>query len=241
MTLLKPVRQKTISDQVFEQLKELIFRGRLKPGDQLVPEREMAESMKVSRTTVRNAISRLAAIGLVEHTQGRGTFVAVPDPEHQNPFAAAMASQNATIFDLLELRIGLECHAAAFAAERADARDIHNLNQCMKSMKKEILAGRLGTSDDAAFHMTVACAAKNPLHIQVMKSFHDHLFYGIMESLKFLYEDKKNMDVILNHHQSIIDAIVIRDRHKAFEAMQEHIDYVIEFFREREKSSDHIQ
>ena len=116
MTLLKPVRQQKISDQVFEQLKELIFRGRLKPGDQLMPEREMATSMNVSRTTIRNAISRLVTMHLVEHKQGKGTFVAKPDPKKGNPFAAAMSNPNASIYDLLEVRMGLECIAASLAA-----------------------------------------------------------------------------------------------------------------------------
>ncbi|MEN8210920.1 MAG: FadR/GntR family transcriptional regulator [Thermodesulfobacteriota bacterium] len=235
MNLLKPVRQQKISDQVFEQLKELIFRGKLKPGDKLIPEREMADSMNVSRTTIRNAISRLVAIGLVEHTQGKGTFVTVSASETSNPFAAAMAAQNATIYDLLEVRMGLECVAAALAAKRADEEDINALKQSIGEMEKEILAGRLGTEADTSFHMAIAYATKNPLHIQVMKTFYDYLFHGIMESLKFLYEDKNNIQLILNQHTTIIEAIINRDPDKAFTAMQKHIEYVKNFFKNREK------
>ena len=137
MTLLKPVRQQKISDQVFEQLKELIFRGRLKPGDQLMPEREMATSMNVSRTTIRNAISRLVTMHLVEHKQGKGTFVAKPDPKKGNPFAAAMSNPNASIYDLLEVRMGLECIAASLAAKRADTSDITAMRQSFHEMEKK--------------------------------------------------------------------------------------------------------
>lgn len=86
MVSLKPVRQEKISDQVFEQLKELICRGKLKPGDKLLTERDMANCMDVSRTTIRNAIGRLVTLQLVEHKQRKGTFVAIPDPKTGNPF-----------------------------------------------------------------------------------------------------------------------------------------------------------
>ncbi len=235
MNLLKPVRQKKISDQVFEQLKELIFRGKLKPGDRLMPEREMAESMNVSRTTIRNAVSRLVAMGLVKNTQGKGTYITVSASERNNPFAAAMAAQNANIYDLLEVRMGLECVAASLAAKRADGEDINALEQSIEEMKKEILAGRLGTEADTSFHMAVSYATKNPLQIQVMKTFYDYLFHGIMESLKCLYEDKNNISLILNQHAAIAEAIIERDPDKAFKAMQRHIDFVKEFFKNRDK------
>ena len=107
MPILKPVRPQKISDQVFEQLRELIFRGKLKPGDKLMPERDMAGTMNVSRTSVRDAIGRLVTMELVEQKQGKGTFVAVPNPRKGNPFATAMKAQGATIYDLLEVRMGL--------------------------------------------------------------------------------------------------------------------------------------
>lgn len=235
MALLKPVRQQKISDQVFEQLKELIFRGKLKPGDQLMPERDMAESMNVSRTTIRNAINRLVTMHLVEHKQGKGTFVAVPNPKKGNPFAVAMNAQDASIYDLLEVRMGLECIAAALAAERADAPDIHAIEQSILEMGEKVASGRLGSRADVSFHMAIAYATKNPLHIQVMKTFYDYLSHGIIESLQFLYEDPENTDVILNHHKDILSAIINRDPDKAYKSMQNHIEYVKMFFKERKK------
>lgn len=234
MGLLKPVKQKKISDQVFEQLKELIFRGKLRPGDKLLTERDMADSMGVSRTTIRNAIGRLVTLGLVEHQQGKGTFVSIPDPKKGNPFALAMNSQDPTIYDLLEVRMGLECVAAALAAERADSKDISDMKHSIEKMKIKVLAGRLGTEEDTSFHMAVAYATKNPLHIQIMKNFYDYLIHGIMKSLKSLYEEPKNIQVILNQHQSIMDAIMNRNPDKAYKSMQEHIYYVKKFFQKKE-------
>jgi len=72
MTLsLNPIKLKLVADQVFDQLRELIFRGQLKPGEKLMPERELSAALGVSRPTLRSAIHRLVAMGLVEHRQGQ--------------------------------------------------------------------------------------------------------------------------------------------------------------------------
>lgn len=236
MSILTPVRQQKVSDQVFEQLKELIFRGKLKPGGKLLPEREMALSMGVSRTTVRNALSRLVTMGLVEHKQGKGTFIRIPNPGENNPFAIAMNNQKPSIFDLLEVRMGLECVAAALAAQRADADDIRAIQQSIAKMKTKVEAGHLGTRADSSFHMAIAYATKNPLHIQVMKNFYDYLIHGITEGLKSLYEDPANIQRIFGQHARIMNAIINRDPESAHEAMQQHIDFVKTFFKRRESA-----
>ncbi|NOX33482.1 MAG: FadR family transcriptional regulator, partial [Deltaproteobacteria bacterium] len=110
---IKPIKPKRISDQVFDQIRELIFRGKLKPGEKLMTERELAQAMDVSRTTIRDAIQRLAAMGLIVQKQGQGTFVKTYDPGLENPLAKAIEAQNASIEDLLEVRMGLECNAAS--------------------------------------------------------------------------------------------------------------------------------
>ncbi|MBW2682970.1 MAG: FadR family transcriptional regulator, partial [Deltaproteobacteria bacterium] len=129
---LKPIKPKRISDQVFEQIRELIYKGDFKPGQQILPERELAVSMAVSRTSVRNAINKLVTMGLLEHRQGQGTFVSSPDNRKGNPLAAAMATEDATLDDLLEVRLGLECNAALLAAQRATETD---LNAMLKTIE----------------------------------------------------------------------------------------------------------
>jgi len=128
-TPLKPVKPRRISDQVFDQLKELIVRGQLKPGEQLMPERELAETLGVSRTTVRDAISKLVVMGYLEHRQGQGTFVRKPTLTNGNLLAEAMRFEDATLKDLLEFRKGLECNAAAVGAHRAMDDDIDMLRK----------------------------------------------------------------------------------------------------------------
>lgn len=230
---LQPIRPKKISDQVFDQIRESIFRGQLKPGEQVLPERELSEALGVSRTTVRNAINKLVVLGLLEHKQGQGTFVRAPDTRQGNPLAAAMEVQDATIHDLLEVRMGLECNAAALAAVRAVKEDLRFMDASLAEMRAEVGSGRLGTEADTAFHMALAYATKNPVHVFLMKNFYDFLFVGIKKNLSHLYEDPRNIEEILRQHGTVIAAIKKRDPQEATEAMRRHIKYVQDFFRNR--------
>lgn len=231
---IKPIKPKRISDQVFDQIRELIYRGKLKPGEKLMTERELAQAMNVSRTTVRDAIQRLVAMGLIVQKQGQGTFVKAMDDTLENPLAKAMEAQDASLEDLLEVRMGLECNAAALAAQRADETDITSLIQSIDEMQTEVDSGRLGTEADTAFHMAIAYAAKNPLHILIMRNFYDYLFHGIRENLACLYEDPKNIQEILKQHRTILDSIKARDPYKAYQSMNAHITFVKDFFKNRE-------
>ena len=155
--MLKPIRPKRISDQVFEQLKDHIFRGHFKPGQQLMPERELAQILGVSRPTVREAINKLVNIGLIEQRQGQGTFVTSPaDSVVKNPLAAVVDGQDITLMDLLEVRLGLECNAATMAAQRATDEDIQDLEKTLVEMIEDIKKGGLGTHCDVSFHMAIS-------------------------------------------------------------------------------------
>ena len=236
MTLpIKPIKPKRISDQVFDQIRELIYRGTLKPGEKLMTERDLAQAMKVSRTTIRDAVQRLAAMGLIVQKQGHGTFVKPVGTDLESPLAKAMETQNASLTDLLEVRMGLECNAAALAARRADETDITAMVQSIDEMQTEIESGRLGTEADTAFHMAIAYAAKNPLHILIMRNFYDYLFHGIGENLAGLYEDPQNIQKILFQHKNILESIKARDPYKSTTAMNEHINFVLDFFKNREQ------
>ncbi len=233
---LKPIKPQRISDQVFEQLRELIFRGDLQPGEKMMPERELAVAMDVSRTTVRDAINKLVAMGLIEQKQGQGTFVSPPDNRNTSFLAEAMKSQNATLVDLLEVRMGLECNTAALAARRATEEDLQIMEAHINAMDADVKSGGLGSQDDVAFHMSITYASKNPVQVFVMKRFYDFLFLGIKENLQYLYEEPENIQSIIIQHKQIFKAIQARSPEDAFQAMRNHIRFVMDFFRNRDNS-----
>ena len=232
MVELKPIKVKRASDQVFEQLRDLIFRGELKPGEQLVPERELAQVFGVSRPTVREAINKLVTMGLVEHRQGQGTFVRSHDATREhNPLAAIVDRRETSLEDLLEVRMGLEAQSALLAAQRANPEDIQRLEETLAAMEAEHVEGRLGIEDDVAFHMGLAYATQNPVQVYIMRSFHDLLHFGIEENLRHLWEDPANLPIIRQQHQRIIQAIKDHDPEGAYEAMKAHITFVLEYVR----------
>ena len=231
---LKSIKPTRISDQVFEQLRELIFRGHLKPGEKLMSERDLAKQLGVSRPTIRNALSRLVYSGILEHRQGKGTFVRARYSKTSNPMAIAMGAPESSLKDLLEVRIGLECNAASLAAQRADDEDIRVLENCIKDIQDEILLGRLGAEADVSFHMAISYATKNPAQIHLMRNFYEFLFLGIEESLLHLYEESTQIEIIREHHDKIVQAIRNHDPDAAFSAMKRHISHVMAFFEERQ-------
>jgi len=232
--MLKPIKPKRMSDQVFEQLKDLIFRGHLKPGERLMTERELAQNLGVSRPTVREAINKLVAMHLLEHRQGQGTFVNPPNASaDKNPLAAVINGQDASLMDLLEVRLGLECNAVALAARRATEEDVREIEKSVREMAVAVGEGNLGSDADITFHMAIAYATKNIVQIHIMKSLYDLLFYGIQENLQHLYTEPINLDKVLQQHTAILNAIRQRDPDQAYAAMKRHITFVQDYFKER--------
>ena len=223
---MTPIKPKRISDQVFDQIRELIYRGRLAPGEKLMTERELAQVMNVSRTTIRDAIQRLVAKGLIFQVQGKGTFVKTQKEKLQNPLAMAIQAQDVSLENLLDLRIGLESTAASLAASRAEESDIIALEQSLIKMEDDHCRGRLGSHADTSFHMAIAFASKNPLHIQIMRNLYDFLFDGIRENLEFLYTDPANMQSVMEQHALILESIKKRDPERAYQSMKTHIGFV---------------
>ncbi len=110
----------TLAQRVVAGLKDKILAGDLPPGHKLPSETELIDEYGVSRTVVREAVTRLQAEGLVETFQGRGSFVlAMPEPTQFSVEAAAIRTHH-DVLDMVDFRLGIECEAAALAAARVD-------------------------------------------------------------------------------------------------------------------------
>ncbi len=228
---LKPIKPKSITDQVFEQLRDSIFRGVLKPGEQLPPERELAKGFGVSRPSVKSAMNKLVSMGLVEQRQGQGTFVKSHRSMYMdNPLREVMEGEDVKLFDLLEVRMGLEVNAVGLAAERATPEDIQALETCVQDMLSRVEEGLVGSDEDVSFHMAIAYTTKNPAQIYLMKSFYDLMFHGIRES-RFYLQEKGNLQKMGQQHWEVLEHIKRHDAPAAQEAMKEHIQFVMDFCR----------
>jgi GntR family transcriptional repressor for pyruvate dehydrogenase complex len=230
--LIKPIKPQRVSDQVFEQLRDLIFRGQLRSGEKLLPERELALALGVSRPTLREAINKLVHLGLVEHHQGQGTFVGPPaGQQDKNPLATLINGHEPTLAELLEVRLGLECQAVVLAAQRASESGLAAIAKCLDDMQVEHRHKRLGIAEDVSFHMAIAYATKNLAQVHIMRTFYDLLHFGIRENLHHLYTEPGNLETIDQQHRAVLEAIRHHDPEAAFTAMKQHITFVLDFVR----------
>lgn len=231
---IRPIKPRRISSQVFEQIRELIYKGVFKSGQQIPTERDLAASMEVSRTSVRNAIERLVSLGLLSQIHGRGTFVCSPESRSNNPLSTVMDTNEATCFDLLEVRMGLECNAAKIAAVRATDTDLHNMHKSLQEMEENLAStDTISTTTDTAFHMAVTFSTKNPVLIHMTRNFYDFLFTAIKKSLVHMKEDDVAYEDVLSHHRDVYQHIKKREPEGAQEAMRSHLLYAQDFFKKQ--------
>jgi GntR family transcriptional regulator, transcriptional repressor for pyruvate dehydrogenase complex len=190
--------------------------------------------MAVSRTSVRNAINKMVTMGLLEHRQGQGTFVSSPEANRGNALAMAMATEDATLDDLLEVRMGLECNSAYLAAKRANESDLLAMKKTLVEMESDMsTVDKIDICSDAAFHMAVIFATKNPVLIHLMRNFYDFLFLGIKKTSAICMRIPDALMDVLEQHKALFECIRNRQPEKAHETMRRHILYVQDYFRRR--------
>src|SRR5919108_1448368 len=137
--MLKVIKKTRIHEEVVTQIHDLIREGRLKAGDQLPSERELAETFKVSRTSVREALRALETKGLIVSRTGMGNFVAnLPVESLIAPLAKLLSEEKDALADIFEMRKLIEPHIAALAAERSTSKHIQTLNKLLDDQEQQI-------------------------------------------------------------------------------------------------------
>lgn len=219
---LEPVRKTKVYAEVAEQIRQLIAGGRLKPGDKLPPERELAEVFGVSRSSVRDAIRVLEVQGLVVPRHGEGTVVRSTSPEQiVHGLAQVLTASKDLTADLFDMRKMLEPPIARAAAFRATDQDVRDLAAILeRQAHHEGTAGQI--EDDNAFHYRIAVAAKNRVVLQTM----DVLMDLLRESRARWLEVPGRAETSLEGHRRILEAIRRRDPEHAAACMREHIEEI---------------
>jgi len=220
---IAPIKSTRIYQEIVRQVKGMIAEGRLKSGDQLPPERDLAEKFVVSRTSVREALRALESLGLVEIRPGEGTFVReVSVDSLVEPLALVMLSQREAIGELFEARRMIEPALAALAARRATPEDVGEMERILESQAKAIAAGGTGVEQDAEFHAAIGAAAHNRAITRIA--------HAVMDLLRQSREEALNTpgrpDRSHNDHRRLLAAIRARDEAAARQAMVEHLEAV---------------
>lgn len=230
----EPVCYESIPDAVVEQIETMIVDGILKEGMKLPSERELAETMNVSRPKLREALQILEERKLVTVRRGDGTFIAPLIGRAMSPALLALYSRhNRAFYDYLEYRRAQEAFAARLAAERATQSDRDRLRDIMARMQEAWEADDFEASQEADinFHAAIVDASQNTTLIHMMASIYDLTKQGLFYNRKFLRTLDGTGKALLNQHQQIADAIYAGDPDQAAAAALFHLDYVEQCFR----------
>ncbi len=218
--LLKQVKKEKIYEDIVRQISRLIKNGKFKTGDRLPPERDLAQTFKVSRASVREAIRVLESEGLVKTRVGDGTYVEASSVEDLvKPLAAAMVVGRESLVEIFSVRKMIEPELAFLAAERATGDEISELKRILDHQKKQVRKRRLVTEMDYSFHLLLAKMAKSEVFLRVYKTLTE-LTNQTRE--EFLQEGDRPQKSV-GGHEEIISAIEKRDPALAKKAMSHHL------------------
>ena len=218
--MLKAVKRTRIPEEIVDQIYKLVREGVLNPGDRLPPERELANQLNVSRASVREAMRLLDTKGLVVIRPGAGTFITEDTVEAiVQSFSSLLYDDSNVARDVFEMRLILEPHVVALAAQRATDSDIRAMDEILDGQEADIAAGRTGVEFDSEFHFAIARATQNSALIAVMQAISDLLSQSRDASL----QSPERSRLSLQSHRQILAAIKMRQTEVAEEAMHEHI------------------
>ncbi|HEV2862210.1 MAG TPA: FadR/GntR family transcriptional regulator [Pyrinomonadaceae bacterium] len=219
---LDPEHAGTTSEGVVTQLREMIHRGELRPGDRLPPERDLAKLLGVSRPTLRAGIRSLAAVGVLQSRQGAGTFVVKSDgpPSLDSSPLRLMASLHGfTSAEMFEARLSLEMAVAGLAAERATGDQMATMAEEVAGMYASLDDPEQFLVHDVRFHQTVAASSGNRILTALMNMVATILFETRIKTVKRATDLKESAEM----HRNIYRAIREHNPEAARDAMYDHL------------------
>ncbi len=223
--LKKNLEKQNISQALFRKMKELIMDGKLPAGYMMPNENTVSDLLGVGRSTLREAYTALAVFGFIRRSKA-GTFVnEIDNIVNIAPFSITV--ENSDLNDLLEFRYMLEGETASYAAKRATPEDIAQLVYCYEKMIAYKHDVNLFVDYDAMFHMQVSAATHNKLLTSTMVAAKESFEKGIRLAMReSLTQNPRVIDVTIELHGKILEAIKNGDYQTAYSAMREHISYV---------------
>ncbi|MFM0694570.1 transcriptional regulator GlcC [Paraburkholderia graminis] len=244
MDYSNPNSSRHVADVVAEQIERLIVDGVLKPRQALPSERRLVDKLGVSRTALREGLKLLRARGIIETSQGRGSFVAsLTGRGEMSPLMYLLGSQPRTLYDLFEVRGLLEAESARLAALRGTQADYAIITRRYQEM---VAAQGQETSQsehahlDHAFHLAICEASHNPVLVHTLRSLTDLLLSSVFASVNNLYHRDPQKKIIDRHHARLYNAVVGKLPEQARKAAAEHIASVCGSLREIEQEEQRL-
>ncbi len=219
----QPLANQRLSDQLADDLRRQIEGGLVQPGERLPTEQALAAQYAVSRTVVREAVSRLRSSGLLVARQGSGMFVAALDAARPLDFDSSVLANLGAVLDVVEVRRALESEVAALAAVRATAEQRCAIQDALALADASIASGSATVDEDLAFHQAVAEAAGNPQFPRLLRHLEQYLREAMTVTRRNESMKQDFITQVRQEHQAIADAILARDADAARAAATRHM------------------
>lgn len=236
--MLKAVEKRRAYEDIVRQIRNLIEVGKLKKGDQLPTERELTDTFKVSRATVREAIRILESMRLVESRQGDGTYVLASSEEALvQPLAAALFSEKDDLIDIFYIRKVIEPYVAQLAAGNATRGEIDELEKLINEQERSIGDNKNIIKIDSAFHGLLARMAKNRVLERLLLALVDLL----AESRERYLQNDERAKESLKGHKEVLSAIKNGNCAAARLAMIRHLESIERLLIPKKKGGGRCQ
>ncbi|MBO9609697.1 MAG: FadR family transcriptional regulator [Paenibacillaceae bacterium] len=213
-------------DIITDELRRIIEAGLIKPDEKLDSIHQLAAQYRVGRSTVREALSQLKALGLIESRQGGGTYVRKPGHKPQAVLELLQTS-NAELSQLLQVRKILEVGAAELAAKHRSAEDVDALGKIIGQMRDAVGNEEISQIYDTNFHLAIAKAAGNPMLETIMAHISAAMFRTVPDSRRlWLYGGEDADGTLFEEHRMLFEAIRDGDPQLAIATMAKHLAQV---------------
>ena len=222
LAVIEPIRRSRLYQSIVEQIESLLEKGELRPGDQLPPERALAEQFQVSRASVREALRTLELLGVVETRAGGGTFVRQVAPDDLVRPLHSLIARGHSVPDVIEFRGLIEPALAALAATRITDAQLVELREILAAQERKVAAGETYAEEDTRFHELIGEASRNELLTTMLGVIWDVL----RESREQWLQTNQRAHSSLDAHRRILAALTARDPDAARRAAAEHIKAV---------------
>lgn len=215
---------RTLADRVTEALMRKIVGEELPAGSQLPSEQVMAQSFGVSRTVIRESISRLKSEGLVDTKQGRGAFVRTDRSDVPLRIGINMKEPRTSLLHILELRLGLDAEIASLAAVRRTRDQMSTIEKALRVIDEASDAGGDAVAEDMEFHLAIAQATQNPFFFELIRFLGSAFYSGIAVTRANEGRFEALAKQTRVEHEAIMRAIMKRDARAASNAARRHIE-----------------
>ncbi len=230
----RPGQRKSLSRQVMESIEKLILDQKLAPGDILPTEMQISEELQVSKSSVREAIKMLEALGVVEIRRGLCTVISEnPEQGYLNVMLSHLYLNSGNAEELQVFRRTIESSYTTLAIKNATERDLEEITEALDRFRDHLKSGELEADDDLYFHSRILCATHNSFLISLGAALNELFRETIGISIS------ANPNTALRDHENIYQAIVNKDASAALRAIEKSAEEWAASFQRQAAATHH--